>query len=62
MCWDIIHQDLYSAVVDFFQNAHLPRAYTSSFVILIPKTAQASKLKEYRPISLVHIVGHLEAV
>lgn len=60
VCWDIIHQDLYSAVVDFFKNSQLKLliylAYTSSFVILIPKTAQASKLKEYRPISLGNFI------
>jgi hypothetical protein len=38
---------------EFFDNASLPRNYTTAFITLIPKVDNPQKLKYFRPISLV---------
>lgn len=52
----IIADDVVAAVQDFFSGGCLPRGYTSSFLALIPKTEDASKFSEFRPISLCHFI------
>ena len=36
-CWDIIKSDLLEAVHAFFQGMQLPRSYTSTSIMLLPK-------------------------
>lgn len=57
-CWDIIHLDIFNAVLDFFKLSTLPRAYTSSFLVLIPHGAveKAKAIKDFRPISLCNLI------
>jgi hypothetical protein len=38
------------------QNFH---GVNVALMVLLPKTAEASSIKDYRPISLIHIVGKL---
>ncbi|XP_027150340.1 uncharacterized protein LOC113750578 [Coffea eugenioides] len=51
-CWDIIKADLLEAVQAFFQGMRLPRSFTSTSIILLPKIAGAMYWKDFRPISL----------
>ncbi|XP_027098924.2 uncharacterized protein [Coffea arabica] len=51
-CWDIIKADLLEAVQAFFQGMCLPRSFTSTSIILLPKLAGATRWKDFRPISL----------
>lgn len=37
-------------------RSSLPRAYTSSFLVLIPKIEKATRIKDYRPISLCNFI------
>ncbi|KAK6137271.1 hypothetical protein DH2020_028986 [Rehmannia glutinosa] len=37
ICWPIIHEDVISAVHEFFQGHPLPKCFTSTTVVLIPK-------------------------
>ena len=53
-CWQFIAQDFYE-VCNFFQQGNLCiRSINSSFITLIPKFEGASKINEYRPISLLN--------
>jgi hypothetical protein len=53
VCWDIIKIDIMNFLHEFFESATLPKAFTASFLTLIPKKDHAQALSEYRPICLV---------
>ena len=36
-CWDIVGGDIIAAVGDFFSGAFMPRSFTATMIILIPK-------------------------
>ncbi|XP_070052653.1 uncharacterized protein [Nicotiana tomentosiformis] len=36
-CWDIIAKDLYDVILDFFFGSELPRSFTYTCLVLIPK-------------------------
>ncbi|KAH6784357.1 hypothetical protein C2S52_009316 [Perilla frutescens var. hirtella] len=36
-CWDIVSSDVVGAVVDFFAGAHMPRSFTATTIVLLPK-------------------------
>ncbi|VFQ93090.1 unnamed protein product [Cuscuta campestris] len=50
--WDIIKEDLISAVQDFFLGQPIPMAFGSTYIILIPKQEGAKVIGDYRPIAL----------
>nr|XP_027101056.1 uncharacterized protein LOC113720378 [Coffea arabica] len=51
-CWECIKMDLLEAVKAFFQGMGLPRSFTSTSIVLLPKIAGAMCWKDFRPISL----------
>jgi hypothetical protein len=58
--WPIIHADLMAAFNAFlcldmrgFQSA------IEALMVLLPKSSQASSMSDYRPISLIHLIGKL---
>jgi len=52
--WDIIHVDVYKAVLEFFQNGWLPPNFNANTLVLIPKIPNADKIEHYRPIALAN--------
>jgi hypothetical protein len=52
--WDIVGDDVFHVVSQFFQQNWLPRNYNSNNVILIPKTPDAALMEHYRPIALAN--------
>ncbi|GAU32122.1 hypothetical protein TSUD_218730 [Trifolium subterraneum] len=52
-CWEIVKDDLMEFVFEFYNNASLSKAITSSFIALIPKKDHPQVLSDYRPICLV---------
>jgi hypothetical protein len=61
-CWNIIKQDL----VDVFQRLYDLRGcgfarLNQALLTLLPKRADACSLRDYRPISLIHLVAKLFA-
>ncbi|XP_042962410.1 uncharacterized protein LOC122296672 [Carya illinoinensis] len=54
-CWNIVRVDVVEVVRDFFKGVLLPRFYTASFIVLIPKMAQPTGFDKFRPISLCSI-------
>ena len=51
-CWDIVKNDVVAAVQSFFQGDPIPKAYTSTTLVLIPKISNPSSFSDLRPISL----------
>ncbi|XP_071920627.1 uncharacterized protein [Coffea arabica] len=58
-CWDIIKSDLLDAVQAFFQGLRLPRSFTSTSILLLPKVTGASQWKDFRPISLCNVCSKI---
>jgi len=54
--WDIIHLDVYKAVLEFFQNGWLPPNFNANTLVLIPKIPSADKIEHYRPIALANFI------
>ncbi|XP_040994284.1 uncharacterized protein LOC121240822 [Juglans microcarpa x Juglans regia] len=36
-CWSLVKEDVFEAITDFFSGIELPRFYTASYIILLPK-------------------------
>jgi hypothetical protein len=53
VCWDIIKDDVMSFLFEFHGSAILPKAFTTSFLAIIPKKDHPQALSDYRPICLV---------
>ncbi|PKU72688.1 Putative ribonuclease H protein [Dendrobium catenatum] len=51
-CWHTIKNDLIDAVVDFSNGNVIPKYFTSSAIVLIPKKENPTSWNEFRPISL----------
>lgn len=54
-CWEFLKDDLLEAATEFFNGAVLPRFFTTSFIVLIPKLENPSSFKNFRPISLCSV-------
>lgn len=54
-CWSIIKEDMLEAVKDFFRGVELPRAFTSSHVVLILKVEKPSGFDKFRSITLCSV-------
>ncbi|PKU77679.1 hypothetical protein MA16_Dca013471 [Dendrobium catenatum] len=50
--WPIIFNDVFSAVTDFFNGAPIPKFFTATSIILIPKNTDVNSWNDFRPISL----------
>jgi len=53
-CWHIIKQDFYNLGRSFFMNNICLRSINSSFITLIPKIDDPSRVADFRPISLLN--------
>lgn len=51
-CQNILGQDLLQVVISFFCGHAIPKYFSYTCLILLPKVTQPNKLSEYRPISL----------
>ncbi|KAL2498245.1 Uncharacterized protein Adt_23795 [Abeliophyllum distichum] len=58
-CWDIISDDIFQAVLDFFAGGHFPRGFSATSIVLIPKRDNACRWSEFRPISLCTVFNKL---
>ncbi|GJU50139.1 putative RNA-directed DNA polymerase, eukaryota, reverse transcriptase zinc-binding domain protein [Tanacetum coccineum] len=54
--WDVVGQDVCSAVKDFFVNGKLLKEINHTLFALIPKTTTPLKVNEYRPISCCNVI------
>lgn len=53
--WDIVKQDVIEASQDFFRGVPLPKFFSSSFIVLIPKVQDPLSFDKFRPISLCSV-------
>ncbi|XP_051125984.1 uncharacterized protein LOC127247930 [Andrographis paniculata] len=54
-CWEIIREDVFAAVLEFFSGAPLLKFYTATTLVLIPKKEGPLAWADYRPISLCNV-------
>uniref|UniRef100_A0A1J3EJP2 LINE-1 retrotransposable element ORF2 protein n=1 Tax=Noccaea caerulescens TaxID=107243 RepID=A0A1J3EJP2_NOCCA len=54
--WATVGSDVINAVKEFFRNGRLLKDLNNTAICLIPKSSEACKLKDYRPISCCNIV------
>ncbi|XP_042969986.1 uncharacterized protein LOC122302667 [Carya illinoinensis] len=53
--WDIVAMDVVDGVHDFFRGGKIPREFTASFLVLIPKVDNPKSFDKIRPISLCSV-------
>ncbi|KAH6782217.1 hypothetical protein C2S51_007510 [Perilla frutescens var. frutescens] len=58
-CWDFVCSDVVGAVADFFAGAHMPRSFTATSIILLPKKKRPAAWTDYRPISLCNVTNKI---
>ncbi|GKE02516.1 putative RNA-directed DNA polymerase, eukaryota, reverse transcriptase zinc-binding domain protein [Tanacetum coccineum] len=51
--WNLIEEDVYHFVYEFFHTNRFPKGCNSSFIALIPKISCAKFVSDFRPISLI---------
>ncbi|XP_073051345.1 uncharacterized protein [Primulina eburnea] len=58
-CWEIVHQDVLDAVLDFFRGSPMPQGFTATTITLIPKVMGAQAWSDFRPISLCNVTNKI---
>jgi hypothetical protein len=54
--WRLLKKEVSAAIKLFFKDGSLPDDFNMTKTVLIPKTSDASDLKEFRPISLCNVI------
>lgn len=54
-CWDIIAEDFYALIEDFYHGKINLQSINSSYITLIPKKDRPTQAGDFRPISLLNI-------
>lgn len=54
--WDLVKKDLLEALNEFARRPIIPKGVNTTFITFIPKVANPSGVKDYRPISLISSV------
>lgn len=52
VAWDVVYEDVTAAIRSFFSSGKIAKGLNSNFLILIPKSPNASMVNQYRPIVL----------
>lgn len=50
--WDIIKENFQTAICEFFAGFELPKCWTSTLLVPIPKTTAPTYFSQFKPISL----------
>ncbi|KAL2246128.1 UNVERIFIED_CONTAM: hypothetical protein Sindi_2881000 [Sesamum indicum] len=58
-CWNTIAEDVNAAVMDFFRGTPMPRSFSATSIILIPKNDSPQSWSEFRPISLCNVTNKI---
>ncbi|XP_073057421.1 uncharacterized protein [Primulina eburnea] len=58
-CWEIVHQDVLDAVLDFFIGSPLRQSFTATTITLIPKVKGARAWSDFHPISLCNVTNKI---
>lgn len=57
--WEFIETDLLAAMQYYHQHCWMVKSCNASFIALIPKKKGAMKLRDYRPIRSINLIGTL---
>ncbi|KAK4409423.1 hypothetical protein Sango_0015300 [Sesamum angolense] len=57
--WDTIAEDVCTAVTDFFRGTPMPRSFTATSIILIPKNDSPQSWSEFIPICLCNVTNKI---
>jgi mannosylglycoprotein endo-beta-mannosidase len=52
--WEIIQYDVTNAVIEFFKHGWMMPNFNANCMILIPKTSNADKIEQFRPIAMAN--------
>ncbi|KAL0288351.1 UNVERIFIED_CONTAM: hypothetical protein Sangu_2662700 [Sesamum angustifolium] len=58
-CWEIISENVFGAVTEFFHGVEMPKGFTATTISLISKAASPTCWSEYRPISLCNVTNKI---
>ncbi|KAL2246290.1 UNVERIFIED_CONTAM: hypothetical protein Sindi_2897200 [Sesamum indicum] len=58
-CWDLVLEDVFCAVSEFFCGIAMPKSFTATTISLNPKTASPVSWSENRPISLCNVTNKI---
>ncbi|KAK4394197.1 hypothetical protein Sango_1890500 [Sesamum angolense] len=58
-CWNTIAEDVIAAVMDFFRGTTMPKCFTATSIILIPKNDSPQSSSEFTPISLCNVTNKI---
>lgn len=50
--WELIRDDLLEAANEYFNGATLPRFFTTSFIVIIPKVVEPLTIEKLQPINV----------
>lgn len=53
--WDVVGEDVFTAVNEFFQNGYILKEMNHTNVALVPKVNNPESMSQFRPISLALI-------
>ncbi|XP_075106782.1 uncharacterized protein LOC142179805 [Nicotiana tabacum] len=56
-CWDIVGEDIYMLIQEFYGGASLPKSITHTNLVLLPKKPQVQTFSDLRPISLSNFIN-----
>jgi hypothetical protein len=54
-CWQVIKEDFYKLIEDFYNEKINLESINTAFITLIPKVTDPENMNDYRPISLVSL-------
>lgn len=54
--WSVIEKDFVTAVQSFFIYGFLPRSVNATLLSLVPKTTEAEKMYDFRPIACCNVI------
>ncbi|XP_019240114.1 PREDICTED: uncharacterized protein LOC109220105 [Nicotiana attenuata] len=58
-CWDIVGEDIYAMVLQFFCGQQLPKCVTHTNLVLLPKKKEVTTFSDLRPISLSNFINKI---
>ncbi|KAH6776517.1 hypothetical protein C2S52_014078 [Perilla frutescens var. hirtella] len=58
-CWDFVAGDVVGAVAEFFSGSPMPRSFTATTIVLLPKKERPAAWTDYRPISLCNVTNKI---
>ncbi|XP_075107032.1 uncharacterized protein LOC142180014 [Nicotiana tabacum] len=56
-CWDIVGEDIFNMVQQFYRGALLPKSVTRTNLVLLPKKPNVKTFSDLRPISLSNFIN-----